>query len=158
MHHRSKGLPQVLEQSLSLRFGSGSPVSSHCPVQVNSALQKLLSSSAMNPPWGSNFCKGRGATHQPPDACTALQQDKGLYLAQLSLGQMSKKSLLSFLWLNHYYTKKLNFHRRAGKSTASRERVGCCLRGTFPFLTSQSVILQRQIKPIGNGTESALWV
>lgn len=94
-------------------------MSSRCSMQVNSALQELPSSSAMNPPWAggtSNICEGRGATHQPPNACTALRQDEGLYLTHLSSGQMSKKSLLSFFWLNHQYTKTPSFSPECWKS------------------------------------------
>lgn len=110
---RSSNSPSL--QDLALR----PLISCLCPMQVNSALQKLLSSSTMNPPQArdaSNFCEGRDATHQPPNACAALWQDKGLCLTHFSLGQMSEKSLLSLFWLNHQYTKKLHFHRSAGKN------------------------------------------
>lgn len=53
----------------------------------------------------SNFCQGRGAAHQPPNACTALWQGKGLSLTPLSLGQTSQKSLLSFFCPNHQYAQ-----------------------------------------------------
>lgn len=71
------------------------------------------------PPWAghpSNICERRSVPHQPPNTCTGLRQDKGLYLTHLSSGQMSKKSLLSFLWLNHQYTKTPSFSQECWKS------------------------------------------
>lgn len=91
-------------------------LSSLCSIQ---GIQFCRSFWEMNPPWAggtSNISEGRGATHQPPNACTALRQDKGLYLTHLSSGQMSKKSLLSFLWLNHQYTKTPSFSQECWKS------------------------------------------
>lgn len=73
----------------------------------------------MNPPWAGdtpNICEGRGATHQPSNTCTALRQDKCLYLTHLSSGQMSEKSLLSFFLLNRQYTKTPSFSQECWKS------------------------------------------
>lgn len=70
------------------------------------------------------FCKRRGTAHQPPNACSALRQDKGLSLTHLSLGQMSKKSPLSFFWLNHQFTKKPAFVFTGGLGKLQLARKG----------------------------------
>ena len=72
MHHWVGVYPRCLNGpplcGLALEFGCGSMMSSCYPVQVNPALQKLMSCSAMNTPRAtdtSSFCEGRGATDQP---------------------------------------------------------------------------------------------
>lgn len=125
---------------LAVGFGFGSPMSSWCPVQVNSALQELLSCSAVNLPQARDtwaLCKGRGATHQAPNTCTALRQDRGLCLTHLSLGQMSIENITAVTdgWTistqNSFIFTVLEEQQLAGK-----ERGCCCLPGALPFLTS----------------------
>lgn len=109
LSYQSEVLHWLLEWTPSLGLCSESPVSWCCSVQVKLDLRNLLSSSAMNPPRAkgtSDFCRGRAATHQLPNACTELLQCKSFYPVASLWGRCLQNQLpIILFWLNQQYAK-----------------------------------------------------